>query len=171
MAAVFLEASLRIFCIVHIYTRTIRTAKIFHFPRGEIQRRNIRSHLSLWNQEELGAILLLKCLQFHKSIKEENELLWKTRSVDGHESDLRCVEGGVLALRLPGDGVLVVPDLAVAGLQPLLHGLPLRGVQLVHQPRPLTLGHLAKLQHKELWDATVSRLEICTPLLFGNQPP
>ena len=79
-------------------------------------------------------------------------MLWKARSVDGHESDLRCVEGGVLALRLPGDGVLVVPDLAVAGLQPLLHGLPLRGVQLVHQPRPLTLGHLAKLQHKEIRD-------------------
>ena len=77
-------------------------------------------------------------------------MLWKARSVDGHESDLRCVEGGVLALRLPGDGVLVVPDLAVAGLQPLLHGLPLRGVQLVHQPRPLTLGNLAQLQHK-LW--------------------
>ena len=89
------------------------------------------------------------------SIKEENELLWKSRSVDGHESHLRGVQGRVLALRLPGDGVLVVPDLAVAGLQPLLHGLPLRGVQLVHQPGPLTLGHLAQLQHKELRDATV----------------
>ena len=88
-------------------------------------------------------------------IKEENELLWKSRSVDGHESHLRGVQGRVLALRLPGDGVLVVPDLAVAGLQPLLHGLPLRGVQLVHQPGPLTLGHLAQLQHKELRDATV----------------
>lgn len=120
---------------------------------------------------ELGARRITLVEMFRIPSRRKTSCYGISKSVDGHESDLRCVEGGVLALRLPGDGVLVVPDLAVAGLQPLLHGLPLRGVQLVHQPRPLTLGHLAKLQHKELWDATVSRLEICTPLLFGNQPP